>query len=503
MKRRTLLVAAFLYDKSMHKILLGLMAVFFAFPVFAKTVTLYHTSDTHGFFYPRDGRGGFGALAAVIKNGPKNYLLFDSGDFAEGTEETRRSKGLKTVLLMNKLGYHGATLGNHEFAYGDTAVANMISSAEFPFLAANFMQAGTGKYPPNVLPYKIFDADGIKVAVIGLANRYPSKSPKAYTLEKQLPILKKTLSAVEKKKPNVVIVLVHDSLQDDRPGSPHYMGDIGRHLGGRVHVALGGHAHAVFQNEYRGSVLFEECGSNLQSVGKITIETDDKTGKFLSARSELVPLVIAKTGEDADVKKYADSLREADVDEIIVRTSAALVKRSDNKHHMDFPVDNWVADAACRYAKADVCIHNTGGARIGLPKGNVTRRDLVELYPFDNDVMVGSVSGAFLKEMVRSGLTPWNRLAYSGLTLSYKKTKKGKIKNLKIWVHGEKLQDDKTYTVAVNSYMGAGRGEGKLFKTLPAGTMKKAGNKAMRQILEEDLKSGELLPPKTGRIIQQ
>lgn len=487
----------------MKKILFLCLVFCFSFPVFSKTVTVYHTSDTHGFFYPRNGHGGFGALASVIKNGPKNYLLLDAGDFAEGTVETQRSKGIKAVLLMNKLGYHGATLGNHEFAYGDQGVSDMISSAKFPFFAANFTQAGTGEYPPNVLPYKIFDADGIKVAVIGLANRYPSKSPKAYTLEKQLPVLKKTLFAVEKENPSVVIVLVHDSLKDDRPGSPHYMGDISRQLGGRVHVVLGGHAHAVFQNEYRGGVLFEECGSNLQSVGKITIETDDKTGRFLSAKSELIPLVIAKTGEDADVKKYADSLREPDVDEVIGRTSAAFAKRSDNKQHMDFPVDNWVADATCRYTKADVCIHNTGGARVSLPAGDVTRRDIVDLYPFDNEVMTGTVSGAFLKELVRSGLTPWNRLAYSGLTLSYKKTKKGKIKNLKIWVNGEKLQDDKTYTVAVNSYMGAGRGEGKLFKTLPAGTMKKTGEKTMRQVLEDDLKRGALLPPETGRIVQK
>lgn len=27
----------------------------------AKTTTIYHTSDVHGFFFPRNGQGGFAA----------------------------------------------------------------------------------------------------------------------------------------------------------------------------------------------------------------------------------------------------------------------------------------------------------------------------------------------------------------------------------------------------------------------------------------------------------
>ena len=40
----------------------------------AKTTTIYHTSDVHGFFFPRNGQGGFAALEAVLKKGPQNYL---------------------------------------------------------------------------------------------------------------------------------------------------------------------------------------------------------------------------------------------------------------------------------------------------------------------------------------------------------------------------------------------------------------------------------------------
>ncbi len=476
----------------------------FAFgPGWAKTVTLYHASDTHGFFYPQKGQGGAAALAAVLKNGPKPYLLLDSGDFAEGTVETQRSRGLKAVQLMNRLGYTAATVGNHEFAFQEEGFADLLAAARFDVLAANLQTAPDGKQPPHIKPYQFYQVNGVKVAVIGLANRNPTKKTPHYQFTAPLKALETALDEVEKQNPAAVIVLVHDSLADDRPGSPNYIGDMGRRLGGRVQVVLGGHAHKIFQNEKRGGILFAESGSNFQNVTRVTLETDDKTGKLVSARSELIPLVVAETGEDAATKAYADSLREPGVDEPIGQVQQALYKQAFRPGHMDSSVDNWVADATCRYAQADVCIHNTGGARTGLARGAVSRRDIINLYPFDNTVVKASVSGAFLKKLVAGGLVPWNRLAYSGLTASYKKTKKGKIKKLKIWVRGKRLQEDEQYTLAVNSYVAGGGSEGKLFKTLPPGTLQPVGDKTMRQILEADLQRGPLSAPDTGRILQR
>ena len=487
----------------MKKIFILLLSFLAALPLAAKTATIYHTSDTHGFFYPKNGQGGAAALAAVLAAGPKNYLLLDGGDFAEGTVETQRSNGLKAVSLMNRLGYDAATVGNHEFAFRDEGFDALLEAARFDVLAANLVPAVGEKLPKRIKPYQLYNVNGMKVAVIGLANRNPTKKSQKYKFIKPLAALEKALQEAEKQQPDAVVVLVHDSLADDRPGSPNYIGDIGRQFGGRVQVVLGGHAHKIFQNEWRGGILFAESGCHFQNVTKITLETDDKTGKITDIRSELIALNTAQTGEDKKMKAYAQSLREPGVDEVIGQTAAAFSKKSFIPSHQDDPVDNWVADATCRYTPADVCIHNTGGARVGLPKGDITRRDIIDLYPFDNTVVTATVSGAFLKKLVDGGVVPWNRLAYSGLTFSYKKTKKGKIKKLKIWVRGERLQDDKQYTLAVNSYVAGGGSEGKLFKTLPQGSIRPAGQLTMRQILEADFKNGPLTPPATGRVVQK
>ena len=57
----------------MKKLFLFLLLVFASAGLFAKTAVIYHTSDRHGFFYPRHGLGGFAALAAVLDRDTAPY----------------------------------------------------------------------------------------------------------------------------------------------------------------------------------------------------------------------------------------------------------------------------------------------------------------------------------------------------------------------------------------------------------------------------------------------
>ncbi len=487
----------------MKKTLLLLSALLLPVLLLAKTTVIYHTSDVHGFFYPRNGQGGFGALAAVVKAGPQNYLLLDSGDFSNGTVETRNTKGLKAVELMNRMGYHAATVGNHEFDFKDKGVAPILNAAQFPILAANFFDKTTGKYPAHVAPYKIFDVDGVKVAVIGLANREPTNPAKSYSYAKPLKVLEKTLKKVETQKPAVVLVIVHDSLKDDKHGTKSYVEEIGRKFGGRVHAVLGGHAHKIFQNEHINGVLFVESGCYLDNVSKISVETDDETGKFVSAESVLIPLVVAETGEDEDMKAYADSLREPGVDEPVGEAAELISKFPERPGVQDAPLNVWIADMLRDYAGAQIGIHNNGGTRVSMKQGPVTRRDLIEIHPFDNTISLVEVDGKFLKKFVKTGFAPRSLFTYSGMTVSYKLNKRGKVKNIEIFVDGKPVENHKKYLVATNSYIAGGGSEGFLFKKIPAEKKKLAGTTTIRDLMEEGLRHGPLSAPAGGRIFER
>lgn len=487
----------------MKKISLLLAVLITPLFLLAKTTVVYHTSDTHGFFFPRNGVGGFAALQSVLKNGPKNYLLLDSGDFANGTVETSKSKGLKAVQMMNKMGYDATTLGNHEFDFKAANFPAIVEALDFPMLAANFFEADSQKYPPHILPYTIIQRNGVKFAVIGLGNRTPTNPANGYYYSKPLVALENALNEVEKQNPDVVIVLAHDSIADDKHGTKSYLADIAKQFGGRVHIVMGGHAHKIVQNRKMNGVLFVESGCYVNFVSKVTVETDDKTGKFVSAKSEIIPLIIAKVGEDKKMKKFVETLREPNVDTPLGTTTEILAKHPVREDQLDSPLNNWIVDLMAQYAGVEIAIHNNGGTRVDLPKGTVTKRDLIDVHPFENTVTVLAVDGRFLKNFIKKGFAPRSLFTYSGLQINYKKDRKGNIYDIEILYNGKPLENKKKYTIATNTYIAGGGSEGHAFKNIPAQHKKQVGPKSIRDLMEDALKQGKpISAPATGRIQQ-
>lgn len=475
----------------MKKLLL-ILVLLFPLVVSSKTLVIFHTSDTHGFFYPQNKIGGFAALKSVINHEKKPFLLLDSGDFANGTAEAKFSRGAKAVQLMNAVGYSAVTIGNHEFDFKDAGITALIQESKFPILAANLREKATGLLPSGVQAARVFNVDGIKVAVIGLANNHPSQPTQKYTFIKPLTALSKALQEVEKQNPAVVILIVHDSFVDYQHDILPYMGQIAKHFPGRVQVVLGGHAHKIV-NEYLESTLYVESGAHLEGVSKITVNVDDETGKFLSAQAKLISLNVDEVGQDKTVAKLAEELREPGLDNEVAVITKRLSKKPILPNTLDGELDDWLADEGRKITKTEIFIHNTGGTRMDLLPGSLTRRQLIDLFPF-NDVLISmEVPGYTLKKFIKSGLVPWNKYTYSGITVSFDKIGPNRVKNLQIKINGKPLEKRQIYRVGTNSYIARQA----LFTDLP---QKQVGNQKVSQLIEQALSSGELFTPQTGRI---
>lgn len=475
----------------MKKLLL-ILVLLFPLVVSAKTLVIFHTSDTHGFFYPQNKIGGFAALKSVINHEKKPFLLLDSGDFANGTAEAKFSRGAKAVQLMNAVGYSAVTIGNHEFDFKDAGITALIQESKFPILAANLREKATGLLPAGVQAARVFNVDGIKVAVIGLANNHPSQPTQKYTFIKPLTALSKALQEVEKQDPAVLIVIVHDSFVDYQHDILPYMGQIAKRFPGRVQVVLGGHAHKIV-NEYLESTLYVESGAHLEAVSKIMVNVDDETGKFLSAQAKLISLNVDEVGQDKTVAKLAEELREPGLDNEVAVITKRLSKKPILPNTLDGELDDWLADEGRKITKTEIFIHNTGGTRMDLLPGSLTRRQLIDLFPF-NDVLISmEVPGYTLKKFIKSGLVPWNKYTYSGITVSFDKIGPNRVKNLQIKINGKPLEKRQIYRVGTNSYIARQA----LFTDLP---QKQVGNQKVSQLIEQALSSGELFTPQTGRI---
>lgn len=147
-----------------------------------KELVVLHTNDTHSAVKPLSvniddtltaGRGGFVRRVALVREErAKNpgLLLFDSGDFSQGSPYYTLFKGDVEVGLMNMMGYDAATIGNHEFDYGLDNLARLVRAARFPVVCANYDFAGT-PLEGLVRPYTIVERQGVKIGVFGLSPR--------------------------------------------------------------------------------------------------------------------------------------------------------------------------------------------------------------------------------------------------------------------------------------------------------------------------------------------
>ena len=167
--------------KTEIKLLIGILllqsAIFTVEAQKCKTITVLHTNDTHSrieSLSPNDkrypDRGGYAYRSAIIKNiksQQPNLLLFDAGDFLQGTPYFNFYKGALEVDLMNKLGYRAVTLGNHEFDLGVDHLAFVLKKAKFSIVNCNYDVSKT-PLKKIVKPWVIFKIGGVKIGVTGL-----------------------------------------------------------------------------------------------------------------------------------------------------------------------------------------------------------------------------------------------------------------------------------------------------------------------------------------------
>ena len=100
---------------------------------------------------------------------------------------------------------------------------------------------------------------------------------------------------------------------------------------------------------------------------------------------------------------------------------------------------------------------NPGGVRIDqLPKGPVTIKNVYQLDPFGNELIVTKLTGDEIYSLMRAAWPVDDRspLYPSGVTTEIKVNTKGDPEEIRILsLDGKPLEMTRVYTVAMNSYM--------------------------------------------------
>lgn len=248
-----------------------------------KKITVLHTSDTHSCVLPLNknladtmlaDRGGFLRRIAMLKQerqSDPDLLLFDCGDFSQGSSYYTMFKGDVEVELMNRMHYDAVTIGNHEFDFGLDNMIRLFKLADFPVVCSNY-DFGDTELKDIVKPYIVLKRKGVKIGVFGVCPPLEGLvSTKNYGPLKYLDPVEVTERMVDilrnQKKCDVVICLSHLGWEiSDYPDN-----ELIKRTSG-IDLVLGGHSHTYLKT----------LGYETDKTGrKVPVDHEGKHGIFV------------------------------------------------------------------------------------------------------------------------------------------------------------------------------------------------------------------------------
>lgn len=259
-------------------------------------LTVLHTNDTHSCVMPinknyadtmQADKGGFLRRAVFVaqeREKDTDLLLFDCGDFSQGSPYYSLFKGEVEVELMNYMRYDACTIGNHEFDFGLENMARLFRKATFPVVCCNYGFSGT-VLEGCVKPYVVLERKGVRVGVLGVAPAMDGLVAHAnyegVTYEDPVTAAVRVVEILRgEEKCDVVICLSH--LGWNLPGMSDE--EFIRATRG-IDVVLGGHSHTYLtepefvENADGCTVVYNQMGKNGQFVGRMEIGLKKRSGQ--------------------------------------------------------------------------------------------------------------------------------------------------------------------------------------------------------------------------------
>jgi 5'-nucleotidase / UDP-sugar diphosphatase len=404
----------------------------------AKNATIFFFNDAHGQL------DNFSKIKKIVDDERKNtnVIVACSGDVFSGNPAVDNStdKGYPMIDMMNKIGVDVAELGNHEFDYGVSVLKERIEQSQFKWICANIDMEDTGiPEPPQ---YYTVDINGMKVTFLGLLETtgkpgatIPSTHPwKVEDISFQRPENEagRFSSVKSVAKSDLLVGLTHLGSH----GFNNYLGDFD--LANNFpffDLIIGGHSHEIVDTVVNNIPVFQ-AGSYLNYLGKIELSVKNKT--INSVNFELIDLN-SYNNYDAELKSDIDDYNNLPYLNDVIGYSHGYLSPSE--------VGCFYTDALRLKMNVDAAFQNTGGVRSGLNAGDITKREIFEIAPFNNGTVIYEITVSDIKNfLIGSG----SGFYYSGIQI-LKSGNNVIIKDL----NGNTIPDDYVLTVGLNDYIPA------------------------------------------------
>lgn len=396
-----------------------------------KDTVILHTNDVHGRIVEEKGVIGDAKLATVIEQerakSNQTTLVVDAGDAFQGLPISNSTKGEARAEILNKMQYDAMAVGNHEFDFGLDEAKKYKEILKFPLLSSNTYVNGARLFEASTIVDKDKTVEGDEFVVIGVttpetATKTHPKNVKGVTFTDPISEVNKVIEEVqakaraEGKDYKHYVVLAHLGVDTTTPvewrGSTlaEALSKNPRLKGKRVTV-IDGHSHTVESTTYGDNVTYNQTGSYLHNVGKITY----KSRQLLGNPTQIPAADAKKLPANPTVEKLVKDIKQKydaeNAVEVVSNSPVELNGDRENVRVRETNLGNVVADSLYQYGQTgfshptDIAVTNGGGLRETIAKGKpITKGNVIAVLPFGNTISQIQVTGQQVLDMFEKSL---------------------------------------------------------------------------------------------------
>jgi len=414
----------------LQALVIGLFTAISLFAAAETHVIVMHTNDILGHVLAGPNGGGSARLASVVRQ-VKPDLMLDSGGMLSGSLISDTFQGEPVVAAMNAIGYDAVAVGSSEFGFGIPALRARRRQAHFLFLSANATSP-----IDEIQPAAIYNAQGIRIAVVGLTSeditghpqnlKYVDVADAVRTLEDFVPRIRNRADSI--------ILLANLTPEEEQRIARAFP---------EIRLIIGGHEEAELPVRI-GQTTIVGAGKFGKYVGKLDLTFI--AGKLKGIESRLIPLngVEPEASMTHLLEPYQAKLDEF-LQTVLGHAAGDLSRSAARESH----VGNLVADAVRAKTGTEITLINASDARMGIPKGPITSRTLFEVLPSENTLVTMRLSGAQVKRILGRTM-----LSVSGVRVKLDSAKPEGKKLISARLgDGTPIRDKDLYTVSTNDYL--------------------------------------------------
>ncbi len=443
------------------------------------TITLLFTNDVESAYDPipafwLDDLSMIGGIAEMttlieeLRRTEPNVFLFDSGDIFTGAL-AKLTKGVLAFELMITMAYDAMAIGNHEFEYGHEVFAWAKNRAPFPVLGANFFYKGTEH--PYAQAHAVIERQGVRIGVIGVMGQDAATAIIPSFIEPldvrdPAEMVRRSVAALQDQV-DLVVVLTHQGktapMQTDAESDPRLQRDIDADiaLAGAVKgidVLLAGHADAgtpdPVVHPITGTLIMQTYGQATH-LGYLQLTLDGISREITSYTGKLIPVDPSRWKPDPRIAAKLQQYRAAHPE--LMKRIGGSAARMNRRYIDESDIGNLFADAFVDATGADIGFVHSGSLRKDLPAGDILVVDLIDTYPFVDDVIVKKLSGDQIRRALEQSLTlERGLLQVSGLNVTYDLRQPELQRIVSLQRNGNPVSDDDRFTVAAPGFLAEG-----------------------------------------------